>query len=176
MSIRSIGSLVALSALLLSGCGNAVEEDVEPAGVIGLTRTTSGDVAVVAKICRSTIDQVVVNRDREGLSETEKNPTVATYTSSKPLKGDVQLVLARPGASWSPSEPLELEADRGYLISAQGSGDDARETGTVWVTGRLLDTVKAGSIFVDGGNPDRATLDQKTPAQFAAQAKAVCSD
>lgn len=175
MDVRSIVPVVTLGVVLLTGCGNAVE-DVEPAGVIGLTRTAAGDVAVVAKICRDSIDQVVVDRDREGLSETEENPNVVTYTSSKPLKGDVQLDLSRPGGSWSPSTPLELEGDRGYLISAQGSGDDARETAAVWVTATLLEQVKAGSVFVDGGDVDRPTLDEKTPAQFAAQAKAACSD
>lgn len=175
MKTKLVGTVVGLGALLLAGCGNAVV-DVEPAGVIGLTRTAAGDVAVVAKICRGSIDQVVVDRDREGLSEAEENPNVITYTSSKPLKGDVQLDLSRPGDQWSPTTPLEVEAGRGYLISAQGSADDARETGAVWVTGKLLDEVEAGSIFVDGGDPDQPTLDRKTPAEFTAQAKAACAD
>ncbi len=169
-----------LSSILLAtlgACGNAAEDPGPAAGATGVSVTGDGHVVINAYVCRDVISQIQIVGDREGLKETEENKVVGTFTSDKQLKGAVTLDLAAPGDAWTPSAPLELKAGKGYIISAQGTGEDANETVALNLSTDAVAELEPGSIYTtDTEDPDSPALTKNTPAEFERLAKSACSD
>lgn len=155
-----------------SGCGNAVDLEAG-AGLAGMSVTADGDLVINAYVCNDYVDVIDVARDRAGLKETEENPLVRDYKSASHLTGDVTINLDHPGGSWTPSAPLVLEAGKGYLVTAQGSGDDANETSQVDVYTDRLKELEPGGIYTSEG-VDTVKYVRHSPAGFKKLAQRAC--
>ncbi|MCZ4501050.1 MAG: hypothetical protein JWQ74_3605 [Marmoricola sp.] len=164
---------VVLGFLCLSaGCGNWVGDLGPGAGITGISITESGSLVINAYVCRDYIDTIEVVRDRHGLKETEPNPVVAVYKSPRHLTGSISLNLDNPTTRWSPDAPLRFEPGKGYLVYAQGSGEDANETRDLYLSTRTLTELKPGLIYtIEGGT---TKLTGSTPAEFKTLAKHIC--
>ena len=139
---------LAAAALVLAGCGNAADADVN--GSTAITVDSDGNAVVLAAICHSSIDEVTISFDRKGLKETEQNKDVGTWKATKPMKGLVELNLASPGADWTTSRTFAPQDDKGYIVIADQAKADV-EAAQIYFHGRDLARLTPTTVLV--GDP-----------------------
>jgi hypothetical protein len=131
----------------LAGC-NAEEHLAPPSGLAGLSLTDDGEYVVDLFVCNGKVDTVDIVRDRQGLKETEENPPVQRYTSSRPVSGLVTLNVNRPGTAWAPSTPTVFEAGKGFIVTGEGSEGHDIETSQLNVHASALGDLVPGFVYV----------------------------
>ena len=125
---------LAATALVLAGCGNAADADVN--GSTAITVDPHGNAVVLAAICHSSIDEVTISFDRTGLKGTEQNKDVGTWRAAKPMKGLVELNLASPGADWTTTPTFTPQDDKSYIVIPARAKADV-EAGQVYSTAEI---------------------------------------
>lgn len=148
-----------VAAVALTGCGNAVSADVN--GSTAITVDASGNVIVLAAICHSTIDEVTISADRAGLKETEKNKTLGTWKSRRPMKGLVSLNLAEPGPDWTGKSTFTPEASKGYIVIPDQAKADV-EAEQVSFHGRDLARLAPGQVLVGDAKIEQRTTFERS--------------
>jgi hypothetical protein len=143
--MKALAGTVVAAGLLLAGCGNAVDADVN--GETAVTLDAAGQPVVLVAVCHSSIDAVVVSRDRKGLKETEPNVDLGTWTASKPMKGIVSLPLADPGSDWSVKGAFDPEDAKGYIVIAYQAKADV-EAQQVYFHGSDLAKLASDEVLV----------------------------
>jgi len=146
------------ATLVLAGCGNAVDTDVN--GSTAVSVDASGNVVVLVEICHSTIDEVTISADRAGLKETEQNKILGTWKARRPVKGSVSLNLAKPGPDWASASTFTPEPSKGYIVIPDQAKADV-EAQQVYFHGRDLAKLTPGQVIVgDAKIEQRATFER----------------
>jgi hypothetical protein len=153
--VRALAGTALAAGLVLAGCGNAVDTDVN--GRTGVTLDASGTPVVLVAVCHKSIDEVVISGDREGLKEDEPNAELGTWTAARPMKGIVGLSLADPGEDWSVKGSFTPEDDKGYIVIGGQAKADV-EASQVSFRGSDLAKLAPGDVLVD----DRKVEDRLT--------------
>jgi hypothetical protein len=150
--MRRSGVLAVLAALvtpLMVGCASSVTAEV--IGMAAVTRGSDGRPVLLVKVCKDDIDTVTVSATREGLSDDQPNPLVASWTSDQPASGTVRIPVRRPPAGWTPGgatpDALSFGLSRGYVVLGQASARDAEVT-QVSFRGRALRDLEPGQVLV----------------------------
>jgi hypothetical protein len=147
---RLLLSPVVLLPLLSTGCGNQVTADV--IGMAAVTRGSDGTPVVLVKVCDKTVDTITVYTSREGLSQDQPNPEVASWTTERDRAGTIRFPVNRPPAGWSPGsrtpESVVLEPDKSYVVIAERSHEDAEVT-QVSFRGRAVASLRPGRLLVN---------------------------
>jgi hypothetical protein len=170
---RAVTATSLLPLVLMAGCGILVGTVGPPAGLAGISVTSRGDHVIKLFVCRDKVDIINIVRDRQGLKETEQNPVVRNYKSTRPLTGLISLNLARPAGGWAPSTPTEFQPGKGYIITGEASAGYDNETTQLNFRTSALGALVPGSVYV-AGESQSSKLTRYSPAQFAAHAKKVC--
>lgn len=146
---RVLAALAMLVPLLSTGCGNQITAEV--IGMAAVTRGGDGGPVVLVKVCRKDIDRITVYSSREGLSQDEPNPRVGSWTSHRARTGTIRLRVDRPSPGWLPDpatpDPVVFAPDRGYVVTAQRSTEDAEVTQASF-RGRALGSLDPGHLLV----------------------------
>ena len=87
-----IGTLVV--AVAASGCGNAIDTDI--VGRTALARDADGSVLVLVDACRGSVDSIGIYAGRDGLADSEVNPTLGEIRASSPQSGRIEVPLTPP--------------------------------------------------------------------------------
>lgn len=149
----------AMCGMLLAGCGNAVTTDVN--GATGVTVDDQGKPVVLVMVCHSTIDQIEISADREGLKETEENKILGTWTTSKAKKGLISLDLSAPGEEWKTESSFVPEASKGYIVIASQSDADVEATQASF-HGRDLESLTPDEVIAFDGQVESRSAFEKT--------------
>ncbi|MEO6606318.1 MAG: hypothetical protein ABIN55_11935 [Aeromicrobium sp.] len=149
---------VAVAIASLSACGNAVTTDVN--GQTAITVDDEGNLVVLVAVCHSSIDQVTIAADREGLKETEENPILGTWTASKPQKGLVTLSLADPGSPWQSSSTFVPADAKGYIVIGARTDADVEATQVYFHGGDVAGLTPDDVIVEDAKVQKRSTFEK----------------
>ncbi|MBC7597298.1 MAG: hypothetical protein H7288_25825 [Kineosporiaceae bacterium] len=173
MSRTALAAMSVTATVLMAGCGNAVGDIGPPAGLAGISVTSRGDYVIELFVCRDKVDTINISRDRQGLKETEKNPVVRDYKSTRPRTGLISHNLAQPGEGWTPRTPTAFESGKGYIVTGEASAGYDNETTQLNIQTSTLVSLVPGSVYVTEDNSG-SKFTRYSPAQFAANAKKAC--
>lgn len=119
-------------------------------GVSGVSVNSGGEPVILAAGCNQNISRIEIDFDRKGLTDTEQNKVLGTWTLKSPSNGLVELDLASPGAQWDHPKPAELNTERGHIVSVYPSKADS-ETSSVFVHLKDLTHLKPTKVFTGEG-------------------------
>jgi hypothetical protein len=147
--LRAVLVPAALVGGVLTGCGNSVTADV--IGMAAVTQGRDGTPVLLVEVCRDGIDTISVSATREGLSDDQPNPQVASWSSDHPASGTIRIPIQQPPAGWtadaSTPDPLTFSPARGYVVLGQASRRDAEVT-QVSFRGREVRDLEPGQVLV----------------------------
>ncbi len=161
---------LAVAGLVLAGCGNLVDDMGPPSGLLGISVTAEGHYVLETFVCRDSVDSIGIVRDREGLDDSEENPTVRSYAAARPLTGSVTLDLTQPADGWTPAEPTTFEAQKGYIATA---GSSENSTTQLNIDPDELAAMDPGRVYVSNDNLT-SKLTGYSPEEFIENSTSAC--
>ena len=154
--------------VLLASC---IAPDIEVIGALGVTVDEEQRPVLVVEACEGTALAVDLSFDRGSTTADEvENEPVSTWTSDAPVPGTSRLVLHAPASPWL-GEAVELAADRGYIATSAGEGDD-EVLSQVAFRGVDLADMEPGTVYVNDADPDVRELVGRSAENFTDD---VCS-
>ncbi|WP_186629830.1 hypothetical protein [Rhodococcus sp. BP22] len=139
-----IGTLVLAASV--SGCGNAIDTDI--VGRTALARDADGSVLVLVDACRGSVDSIGVHAGREGLADSEVNPTLGELRAASPQSGRIEVPLTAPADPWAADSAVRLTEDPDSLFIVIASlKDENAQAAQVSATQSEVDSLPPGHVL-----------------------------
>ncbi|MCZ4080335.1 hypothetical protein O1W68_20515 [Rhodococcus sp. H36-A4] len=143
-SLMVIGTLVAAASV--SGCGNAIDTDI--VGRTALARDADGSVLVLVDACRGSVDSIGIYAGRDGLADSEVNPTLGEIRASSPQSGRIEVPLTAPADPWAADSEVRLSEDPDSLFIVIASlKDENAQAAQVSATQSEVDSLPPGQVL-----------------------------
>lgn len=144
---RTLLPVLLLSALAMTGCGNATTTEVR--GAVGVGVDAEGRVIAVVVTCGADLDEVTLYGGREGLEGDEPNPILATGTVD-PTGQPIVTAFLTPTSGGGQLRLGDLDRTGLHILSAQASESDT-ESGQVTFRADDLDALEVDQVVTGDG-------------------------